>query len=138
MPAPRARAAATRAHRLASPVLLAPDMTHQKLERVRRALLRRRDDLMARQRIASRDEQELVAEREPDWPDAAALDSAATILERLGVSERASIRRIDAALERIERGTYGACAECGESIDDLRLRALPEADRCGLCARAAA
>jgi RNA polymerase-binding transcription factor DksA len=113
-------------------------MTYDKLEPLRRILLGRRDDLMARQRIASRDERELAAEREPDWPDAAALDTAATVLETLGQHERAAVAEIDAALDRMGRGTYGACATCGDAIDDARLRALPETSRCGRCARRAA
>jgi RNA polymerase-binding protein DksA len=109
-------------------------MTYDNLERFRRTLLGRRVDLMTRQRAASRDEQELVAEREPDWPDAAALDTAATVLETLGESERAAVGRIDAALERMSHGTYGTCVNCGEKIDGERLRAVPETDRCGRCA----
>jgi DnaK suppressor protein len=113
-------------------------MTNTNLERLRNTLLFRRHDLMARQRIATRDERELVAEREPDWPDAAALDSAATVLERLGGSERAAIGRIDAALDRIDHGIYGTCAICGDEIEDRRLRAVPETLRCASCAGLAA
>jgi RNA polymerase-binding protein DksA len=109
-------------------------MRYDKLERLRRTLLGRRDDLMSRQRIATRDEQELVSEREPDWEDAAALDTAATVLQVLGQSERAAIEKIDAALERMTRGTYGACASCGDPIDEKRLHAVPETSRCGTCA----
>jgi RNA polymerase-binding transcription factor DksA len=113
-------------------------MTYDKLERFRGALLLRRHGLMNRQRTASRDEHELIAEREPDWLDAAALDTAATVLETLGGSERAAIGQIDAALERMARGTYGACVTCGGIVDDERLRSVPETDRCGRCAALAA
>jgi RNA polymerase-binding protein DksA len=113
-------------------------MTYHQLERFRRNLLGRREDLMARQRIASRDERELAAEREPDWPDAAALDTAATVIETLGQYERAAVGKIDAALDRMARGTYGACASCGDTIDDARLRAVPETSRCARCASRAA
>jgi DnaK suppressor protein len=40
------------------------------------------------------------------------------------------IEQIDAALARIEAGTYGTCVVCGTTIDDERLEARPEADRC--------
>jgi RNA polymerase-binding protein DksA len=113
-------------------------MTYDKLEHLRRVLLGRRYDLMARQRAAGRDERELVAEREPDWPDAAALDTAATVLEALGQRERAAVSQIDDALERMARGTFGACAACGAPIDDERLRAVPETKRCVRCAPLAA
>jgi DnaK suppressor protein len=37
----------------------------------------------------------------------------------------ALIERIDAALERIDEGTYGICLNCGRPIDAERLQALP-------------
>lgn len=37
---------------------------------------------------------------------------------------------VDAALERIEAGTYGACEVCGKPIDDERLEARPTARYC--------
>lgn len=39
-----------------------------------------------------------------------------------------------AALLRIEQGTYGTCARCGEAIGEKRLEALPTATRCIACA----
>jgi DnaK suppressor protein len=46
------------------------------------------------------------------------------------------LRDVDAALERIEDGTYGACANCGAEIPIERLRALPWATLCIDCKRA--
>jgi hypothetical protein len=40
---------------------------------------------------------------------------------------------IDAALARIEDGTYGTCEICGGAIGRDRLRALPEVRRCVSC-----
>jgi RNA polymerase-binding transcription factor DksA len=37
---------------------------------------------------------------------------------------------VDAALERIENGTYGTCEACGESIEEDRLNANPAATTC--------
>jgi len=37
------------------------------------------------------------------------------------------------ALQRIERGTYGTCADCGSPIPEGRLDARPEAARCVKC-----
>jgi RNA polymerase-binding transcription factor DksA len=52
----------------------------------------------------------------------------------LGAAERAALERIDAALERMERGTYGACVACDAPIDISRLEVFPDAERCGRCA----
>lgn len=44
------------------------------------------------------------------------------------------IRRIDAALKRLDDGEYGWCVECGEAIGPQRLEADPAAPRCTQCA----
>lgn len=40
------------------------------------------------------------------------------------------LSEIDAALARIDEGTYGVCEVCGEEIPDERLRARPAARTC--------
>jgi DnaK suppressor protein len=47
--------------------------------------------------------------------------------------ESAEIRAIDAALSRVEAGTYGQCVDCGVQIPQPRLRVAPEAERCVAC-----
>jgi DnaK suppressor protein len=37
---------------------------------------------------------------------------------------------VEAALERIENGTYGRCVDCGKPILEGRLEARPEVARC--------
>ncbi|MCB1419359.1 MAG: TraR/DksA C4-type zinc finger protein, partial [Notoacmeibacter sp.] len=44
------------------------------------------------------------------------------------------LKRIDAALDRIEAGTYGVCAKCGEDITEERLDLLPATPFCRNCA----
>ena len=44
------------------------------------------------------------------------------------------VRRIDAALKRLDEGEYGWCVECGEAIAPARLEADPAAPRCTGCA----
>jgi DnaK suppressor protein len=53
-----------------------------------------------------------------------------------GVDEvlRAEARQVQLALARIENGTYGICAQCGEPIARERLEARPIATRCITCA----
>ncbi len=52
-------------------------------------------------------------------------------------SEEAHLGRIDAALERIEEGTYGICENCGEPINMERLEAMPWVTLCIDCKRLA-
>jgi DnaK suppressor protein len=47
--------------------------------------------------------------------------------------ETAELGDIEAALERIEAGTYGQCTDCGVIIPPARLSAYPTAKRCVDC-----
>ena len=53
-----------------------------------------------------------------------------------GRRRRQLILQIDAALERINTGSYGECFECGEFINPDRLAADPTATLCINCAEA--
>ncbi len=43
------------------------------------------------------------------------------------------LKQVDAALRRIERGTFGVCLECEEPISNKRLEAVPWARYCIRC-----
>jgi DnaK suppressor protein len=47
-----------------------------------------------------------------------------------------TLSRIDAALRRLEAGTYGICGDCDQLISSERLQALPFAARCRPCEEA--
>ena len=51
----------------------------------------------------------------------------------LSGNERKVLIQIEGALERLEKGTYGICENCGEDIAKARLRALPWAGYCVGC-----
>jgi len=53
----------------------------------------------------------------------------------LGDNAEQVISEIDAALQRIEAGTYGTCVDCGHSIPHERLEANPRASLCIDCKR---
>jgi RNA polymerase-binding protein DksA len=50
-------------------------------------------------------------------------------------NEERLLQAIDAALQRIEDGTYGICQNCGQPIGEERLEALPWTTRCIDCKR---
>ena len=58
---------------------------------------------------------------------------AVTLNFTLGERETAELEVIDAALHRIDMGTYGDCADCGEPIGLARLNASPDVPRCMDC-----
>ena len=43
---------------------------------------------------------------------------------------RSDLDDVDAALRRLEEGTYGRCEACGQPIGETRLEALPAARYC--------
>jgi RNA polymerase-binding protein DksA len=53
----------------------------------------------------------------------------------LGENSQTVLGEIDAALARIEDGTYGTCTNCGKQIPVERLEAYPWASSCIDCAR---
>ena len=46
---------------------------------------------------------------------------------------RAKVAEIDAALDRVDAGTYGRCENCGDPIPKARLQAFPRATLCVAC-----
>jgi DnaK suppressor protein len=55
-------------------------------------------------------------------------------ISALVAAARVMVDRLDAAVERIDHGTYGWCTRCGAAIDPERLAALAEGDTCLACA----
>jgi DnaK suppressor protein len=47
--------------------------------------------------------------------------------------ETVVLRRVRAAMERIDDGSYGLCLECEVPISPKRLQAIPWAERCIIC-----
>ena len=66
-------------------------------------------------------------EAKPDMTDRASEEIDRTFELRTRDRERKLINKIDAALKRIEDGTYGYCEETGEPIGLKRLEARPVA-----------
>lgn len=65
-------------------------------------------------------------------------DAAAATAERtetLGLVENLHrmLKEVDAALAKIERGTYGVCSKCGGTIPEARLEFRPESIYCVDC-----
>lgn len=60
------------------------------------------------------------------------------VLETLGLSAEREADALYRALRRLEGGTFGLCASCGETISDARLQVVPHTLVCRKCAAAAA
>jgi len=69
----------------------------------------------------------------PDEMDTASSEVNLQFTGRLREREQGLLSKIDAALEKIDRGDYGKCMNCGEDIGIARLRARPVAELCIEC-----
>ena len=69
----------------------------------------------------------------PDPADRATAESDRAFTLRIRDRERRLIRKIQAALTRIDDGTYGICEDCGDDISVPRLKARPVTRLCINC-----
>ncbi|MGI6244725.1 MAG: RNA polymerase-binding protein DksA [Pseudochelatococcus sp.] len=101
-----------------------PFMNDRQREYFRRKLLAWKDDILRESRetlLALQSE----SENHPDIADRASSETDRSIELRARDRQRKLISKIDAALERINDGTYGYCEETGEPISLKRLEARP-------------
>jgi DnaK suppressor protein len=101
-----------------------PFMNPTMLEYFRQKLLRWRAELLAEstETLQHLKDESLL---KPDLTDRAALETDRSIELRTRDRERKLIAKIDAALRRIEDGSYGYCEETEEPISIRRLDARP-------------
>ncbi|MBD3926789.1 TraR/DksA C4-type zinc finger protein [Nocardioides cavernae] len=110
------------------------------MEEVRRRLAGEREQALTRLAGLTGDHEAMVAasldtnaddEHDPEGTTIAFERSQIGALVR---QVRHHVAEVDAALERVEAGTYGVCEVCGRDIGAPRLEALPAARRCIRCA----
>ena len=101
-----------------------PFMNMRQREYFRRKLMKWRDDILkeAQETLAHLQQENLA---EPDIADRASTETERSIELRARDRQRKLIAKIDAALKRIEDGSYGYCEETGEPISLKRLEARP-------------
>jgi DnaK suppressor protein len=101
-----------------------PFMNRQQLDYFRLKLLTWRDELLADSSQTLQHLQQETAQ-ESDFADRASTETDRAIELRTRDRERKLISKIDAALRRIEDGSYGFCDATGEPITLNRLEARP-------------
>jgi len=101
-----------------------PFMNERQWEYFRDKLLAWREDIL---KVAKETLQHLHDENQnhADFADRASSETDRAIELRAGDRQRKLIAKIDAALQRLDDGTYGYCEEIGEPIALKRLEARP-------------
>jgi DnaK suppressor protein len=106
------------------------------IESARAVLLDQRSRLVHQLReLGSEENGELRADVEfgDGFADAGAATAERT--EVLGIVEslKDQLDGVDAALRKVDEGTYGICSSCGKPISDARLEGKPESIYCIDC-----
>ena len=104
--------------------------TQQKFKKI---LLEMREELIRNARRAMTGDMALDPDDFPDEIDSASSESGLAFIGRLRERERILVQKIDRALQKIEEGEFGICAQCGEEIGVKRLEARPVAELCIDC-----
>jgi len=81
--------------------------------------------------LASRADGTADDEHDPEGPT---MSFEWTRLQSLRGDTAQDMAAVDAAIARVEAGTYGGCSRCGRPIGLDRLRARPTAELCIACA----
>lgn len=101
-----------------------PFMNPRQREYFRQKLERWKEEILRESRETLENLQE-ESQNHPDMADRASSESDRALELRTRDRQRKLIAKIDAALKRIEDGTYGYCEETGDPIGLARLDARP-------------
>jgi len=102
-------------------------------EKFRKILNQQRDDLVGNARRAMSGDIHVDPDDFPDEIDTASSEVNLQFTGRLREREQGLLAKIEEALQKIERGDYGECLNCGEDIGMKRLKARPVAQLCIDC-----
>jgi DnaK suppressor protein len=108
-----------------------PSPRDEAVMKIRRKLLAQRESLLKEAEAALNT---LPGEINfPDMGDQATAETDRNFMLRLRDRERMLLKKIDEAIEGIDKGTFGICEGCGNQIDIKRLEARPVTTLCIEC-----
>ncbi len=108
-------------------------MNAEQLQNYKQSLLAQRENLVGQVNESQRQTFDFDRENMQDPVDVAVNDRDQTIMLSISESERTLLDQVDDALQRIELGSYGECANCQQEIGAARLKAVPHAQYCINC-----
>lgn len=103
------------------------------LDAFREKLQERREQILALYESDVRAGQASTDEGTEDIVDRANNSYNRELMFSLSDAERTQLLAVEAALERLDDGSYGTCANCGDPIPQPRLEAVPWARYCVSC-----
>ncbi|MGV3655858.1 MAG: TraR/DksA family transcriptional regulator [Noviherbaspirillum sp.] len=110
-------------------------LSAQQLDQLKSQLARRETELRGeihRELSGQNDYNEMINEV-PDAADSSFANLEVDLGNAAVTRDIRELRAIQTARARIDNGSYGSCAECGNPIPVERLKAQPTAERCAPC-----
>ena len=98
---------------------------------IKKKLLEMRQQLL--KTVKTKQEADLTPQDIGDEADQASHSVERELLFELSDNERTMLDQIEAALRRMEKGSYGICESCRKAIARERIKALPFARYCISC-----
>lgn len=105
-------------------------MDEKKIEHFRKKLMHARSQIMNGGILSNLEDLKIKSDDLADEADLANNTINQQVSFSIREKEINKLRRIDAALARIEEGHYGLCIESGEPIEEKRLETQPWAEFC--------
>ena len=99
----------------------------------RETLLKKRMELLSQGGIRPLQATMETNSRQGDLADQANGNNEVHIQLKLKQTDAKILQAIEEAIVRLEKGTYGACRDCGEPISPARLNAIPWTRVCITC-----
>ena len=107
-------------------------LSESTLSDLRASLEQERSDLKARLNEMGLGDGELAFDQ--NFADSSQVTAERGEVEALSVNLRESLTDVEAAIVKLDNGTFGICEGCGEQIPPGRLEAMPGAKLCMTCA----
>lgn len=108
-------------------------MNKKDLKRFRELLLEKKKEILDLADVSKEEGLGYSTEDLPDDIDLAASETNQYLNLRLRDRELTLLKKIDKTIEKMDKGEFGVCEECGEAIEIKRLEARPIADLCIRC-----
>ena len=108
-----------------------PSLPKAKLNALQKRLAEMRTDML--ETVRKKQDREVVETETGDEADQATASIEKEIAFELNDNERLMLDEIEAALRRLEKGTFGTCEGCRKPIDAKRIQALPFVRYCIRC-----
>lgn len=106
----------------------------KELGTIKESLLQRKREL--EQKLTQMAQEQFSDGQVQDPGDQALTSTMESLRTTLQDTELEEYRRLIRAISKIEEGTYGICAECGNPISEKRLNSFPDATHCLFCQEA--